>query len=127
QVWLASTQSHRSALSAGHTDFIVAVLAAVCCVVGVCSLLLVYLLLIARGLIITVQAPTLFGKLLAGALTMTFSVYVFINIGMVSELLPVVGVPLPFISYGGTSLVTLLAGFGVLMSVHTLRKWIAQA
>ena len=65
-------------------------------------------------------------ELLAGALTMTFFVYVFVNIGMVSGLLPVVGVPLPFISYGGTSLVTLLSGFGVLMSIHTHRKWIAQ-
>ncbi|EXF42922.1 rod-shape-determining protein RodA [Pseudomonas sp. BAY1663] len=93
---------------------------------GVCLLLLVYVLLITRGLLITVQAQTLFGKLLAGALTMTFFVYVFVNIGMVSGLLPVVGVPLPFISYGGTSLVTLLSGFGVLMSIHTHRKWIAQ-
>ncbi|MCF6781737.1 rod shape-determining protein RodA [Pseudomonas stutzeri] len=125
--WLMGTQSHLDFLPESHTDFIIAVLAEEFGLVGVCLLLLVYLLLIARGLIITVQAQTLFGKLLAGALTMTFSVYVFINIGMVSGLLPVVGVPLPFISYGGTSLVTLLAGFGVLMSVHTHRKWIAQA
>ena len=94
--------------------------------VGVCLLLLLYLLLIARGLVITAQAQTLFGKLLAGALTMTFFVYVFVNIGMVSGLLPVVGVPLPFISYGGTHLVTLLSGFGILMAIHTHRKWIAQ-
>ena len=94
--------------------------------VGICALLLIYLLLIGRGLVITAQAQTLFGKLLAGALTMTFFVYVFVNIGMVSGLLPVVGVPLPFISYGGTSLVTLLSAFGVLMSIHTHRKWIAQ-
>lgn len=95
--------------------------------VGVCLLLVVYLLLIARGLVITVQAQTLFGKLLAGSITLTFFVYVFVNIGMVSGLLPVVGVPLPFISYGGTSLVTLMSGFGILMAVHTHRKWIAQA
>ena len=95
--------------------------------IGVCLLLLLYILLIARGLVITVQAQTLFGKLLAGGLTMTFFVYVFINIGMVSGLLPVVGVPLPFISYGGTSLITLLSSFGILMSIHTHRKWIAQA
>ncbi|WP_160893677.1 FtsW/RodA/SpoVE family cell cycle protein [Pseudomonas sp. PICF6] len=94
--------------------------------VGICVLLLIYLLLIGRGLVITAQAQTLFGKLLAGSLTMTFFVYVFVNIGMVSGLLPVVGVPLPFISYGGTSLVTLLSAFGVLMSIHTHRKWIAQ-
>ncbi|GAB6388370.1 rod shape-determining protein RodA [Stutzerimonas marianensis] len=124
--WLLGTQSHLDFLPESHTDFIIAVLAEEFGLVGVCLLLLIYLLLIARGLMITVQAQTLFGKLLAGALTMTFFVYVFINIGMVSGLLPVVGVPLPFISFGGTSLVTLLSGFGVLMSVHTHRKWIAQ-
>ena len=125
--WLLGTQSHLDFLPESHTDFIIAVLAEEFGLVGVCLLLLIYLLLIARGLVITVQAQTLFGKLLAGALTMTFFVYVFVNIGMVSGLLPVVGVPLPFISYGGTSLITLLAGFGILMSVHTHRKWIAQA
>ena len=109
-----------------HTDFIIAVLSEEFGLVGVCILLLVYLLLIGRGLIITAQAQTLFGKLLAGSLTMTFFVYVFVNIGMVSGLLPVVGVPLPFISYGGTHLVTLLSGFGVLMAIQTHRKWIAQ-
>lgn len=124
--WLLGTQSHLDFLPESHTDFIIAVLAEEFGLVGICLLLLVYLLLIARGLVITVQAQTLFGKLLAGSLTMTFFVYVFINIGMVSGLLPVVGVPLPFISYGGTSLVTLLSGFGVLMSIHTHRKWIAQ-
>ncbi|MCF7201150.1 rod shape-determining protein RodA [Pseudomonas oligotrophica] len=124
--WLLGTQSHLDFLPESHTDFIIAVLAEEFGLVGVCLLLLLYLLLIARGLTITVQAQTLFGKLLAGALTMTFFVYVFVNIGMVSGLLPVVGVPLPFISYGGTSLVTLLSGFGVLMSIHTHRKWIAQ-
>src|SRR5690554_2830485 len=123
--WLQGTQSHLDFLPESHTDFIIAVLAEEFGLVGVCLLLLVYLLLIARGLVITVQAQTLFGKLLAGALTMTFFVYVFVNIGMVSGLLPVVGVPLPFISYGGTSLVTLLSGFGVLMAIHTHRKWIA--
>ena len=123
--WLLGTQSHLDFLPESHTDFIIAVLAEEFGLVGVCLLLLVYLLLIARGLVITVQAQTLFGKLLAGALTMTFFVYVFVNIGMVSGLLPVVGVPLPFISYGGTSLITLLAGFGILMSIHTHRKWMA--
>jgi rod shape determining protein RodA len=124
--WLLGTQSHLDFLPESHTDFIIAVLGEEFGLVGVCLLLLVYSLLIARGLVITVQAQTLFGKLLAGSLTMTFFVYVFVNIGMVSGLLPVVGVPLPFISYGGTSLVTLLSGFGVLMSIHTHRKWIAQ-
>lgn len=124
--WLLGTQSHLDFLPESHTDFIIAVLGEEFGLVGICLLLVVYLLLIARGLVITVQAQTLFGKLLAGGLTMTFFVYVFVNIGMVSGLLPVVGVPLPFISYGGTSMVTLLAGFGLLMSIHTHRKWIAQ-
>ena len=124
--WLLGTQSHLDFLPESHTDFIIAVLAEEFGLVSVCLLLLLYLMLLARGLVITAQAQTLFGKLLAGALTMTFFVYVFVNIGMVSGLLPVVGVPLPFISYGGTHLVTLLSGFGVLMAIHTHRKWIAQ-
>lgn len=124
--WLLGTQSHLDFLPESHTDFIIAVLGEEFGLVGICMLLIVYLLLIGRGLVITAQAQTLFGKLLAGSLTMTFFVYVFVNIGMVSGLLPVVGVPLPFISYGGTSLVTLLSAFGVLMSIHTHRKWIAQ-
>ena len=125
--WLQGTQSHLDFLPESHTDFIIAVLGEEFGLVGICLLLMVYLVLIGRGLFITAQAQTLFGKLLAGSITMTFFVYVFVNIGMVSGLLPVVGVPLPFISYGGTSLVTLMTGFGVLMSVHTHRKWIAQA
>ena len=125
--WLMGTQSHLDFLPESHTDFIIAVLSEEFGMVGVCLLLLVYLLLIARGLVITANAQTLFGKLLAGSLTMTFFVYVFVNIGMVSGLLPVVGVPLPFISYGGTHLVTLLSGFGVLMAIQTHRKWIAKA
>lgn len=124
--WLLGTQSHLDFLPESHTDFIIAVLSEEFGLVGACLLLMVYLMLIARGLVITVQAQTLFGKLLAGGLTLTFFVYVFINIGMVSGLLPVVGVPLPFISYGGTSLVTLMSGFGVLMSIHTHRKWITK-
>ncbi|KAF0867041.1 rod shape-determining protein RodA [Pseudomonas sp. LD120] len=124
--WLLGTQSHLDFLPESHTDFIIAVMGEEFGLVGICVLLLIYLLLIGRGLVITAQAQTLFGKLLAGSLTMTFFVYVFVNIGMVSGLLPVVGVPLPFISYGGTSLVTLLSAFGVLMSIHTHRKWIAQ-
>jgi len=84
--WLAGTQSHLDFLPESHTDFIIAVLAEEFGLVGVCLLLLVYILLITRGLVITVQAQTLFGKLLAGALTMTFFVYVFVNIGMVSGL-----------------------------------------
>jgi rod shape determining protein RodA len=125
--WLSGTQSHLDFLPESHTDFIIAVLAEEFGLVGVCLLLLLYILLLARCLVITVQAQTLFAKLLAGALSMTFFVYVFVNIGMVSGLLPVVGVPLPLVSYGGTSLITLLAGFGILMSIHTHRKWMTQA
>lgn len=124
--WLQGTQSHLDFLPEGHTDFIIAVLAEEFGMVGVCLLLVVYLLVVARGLVITIQAQDSFSKLLAGSLTLTFFVYVFVNIGMVSGLLPVVGVPLPLISYGGTALVTLLSGFGILMSIHTHRKWMTQ-
>jgi rod shape determining protein RodA len=81
-----------------------------------------YLFIIARGLFIAVSAQDAFGKLLAASITLTFFVYVFVNIGMVSGLLPVVGVPLPLISYGGTSMVTLLAGFGIIMSIATHKR-----
>lgn len=124
--WLQGTQSHLDFLPEGHTDFIIAVLAEEFGLVGVALLLFVYLLIIARGLYITHQAQETFSKLLAGSLTLTFFVYVFVNIGMVSGLLPIVGVPLPLISYGGTSLITLLAGFGILMSIHTHRKWMTH-
>lgn len=125
--WLMGTQSHLDFLPESHTDFIIAVLGEEFGLVGICMLLLVYLLLVARAMVITLQAQTVFGKLLAGSITFTFFIYVFVNVGMVSGLLPVVGVPLPFISYGGTSLVTLLSGFGILMAIHTHRKWIAQS
>lgn len=124
--WMQGTQSHLDFLPEGHTDFIIAVLAEEFGLVGVCLLLVVYMLVIARGLYICLQAQDTFSKLLAGSITLTFFVYVMVNIGMVSGLLPVVGVPLPLISYGGTSLVTLLSGFGILMSIHTHRKWMAQ-
>lgn len=125
--WLLGTQSHLDFLPESHTDFVIAVLGEEFGLVGIGMLLLVYLLLIARALVITLQAQTVFGKLLAGSITLTFFIYVFVNVGMVSGLLPIVGVPLPFISYGGTSLVTLLSGFGILMAIHTHRKWIAQS
>lgn len=124
--WLQGTQSHLDFLPEGHTDFIIAVLGEEFGLVGVALLLLVYLLIIARGLYITHYAQEAFSKILAGSVTLTFFVYVFVNIGMVSGLLPVVGVPLPLISYGGTSLITLLTGFGILMSVHTHRKWMGN-
>ncbi len=125
--WLLGTQSHLDFLPESHTDFIIAVLGEEFGLVGICMLLLVYLLLIGRAMVITLQAQTVFGKLLAGSITLTFFIYVFVNVGMVSGLLPIVGVPLPFISYGGTSLVTLLSGFGILMAIHTHRKWIAHS
>lgn len=124
--WLHGTQSHLDFLPESHTDFIIAVLAEEFGLIGVCLLLLGYLLLVFRALYITLHAQTVFGKLLAGSITLTFFIYVFVNIGMVSGLMPIVGIPLPFVSYGGTSIVTLLSGFGILMAVHTHRKWITQ-
>lgn len=116
------TQSHLEFLPESHTDFIIAVLAEELGLFGVVILLILYILLISRGLIIAIQAQDTFGRLLAGSITFTFFVYVFVNIAMVSGVLPVVGVPLPLVSYGGTSIVTLFAGFGVLMSIHTHRR-----
>jgi rod shape determining protein RodA len=120
--WLNGTQSQLDFLPERHTDFIFAVLSEEFGLVGVIALLLIYLFIILRGLYIATRAQDTFGRLLAGALTLVFFVYLFVNTGMVSGLLPVVGVPLPLVSYGGTSLVTLMAGFGILMSIHTHRK-----
>jgi len=120
--WLQGTQSHLEFLPERSTDFIFAVIAEEFGLVGVVLLIMLYLLITARGLFIASQAQTSFGGLLAGSLAITFLVYVFVNIGMVTGLLPVVGVPLPLVSYGGTSMVTLLAGFGILMSIHTHRR-----
>lgn len=123
--WLQGTQSHLDFLPESHTDFIVAVLAEEFGFIGVVALITLYFLIIARCLYIAVNAQDSFGRLVAGALTMTFFIYVFVNIGMVSGILPIVGVPLPMVSYGGTSIVTLMAAFGVLMSIHTHRRMIA--
>ncbi len=120
--WLNGTQSHLEFLPERHTDFIFAVLAEELGLIGVLTLLLLYLFIILRGLYIAVQAQDTFSRLLAGGLTLVIFVYVLVNIGMVTGLLPVVGVPLPLISYGGTSLVTILAGFGILMSIHTRKR-----
>jgi rod shape determining protein RodA len=117
------TQSHLHFLPEGHTDFIIAVIGEEFGLVGVCILLALYAALIARGLYLAAQAQHPFQQLLAGALTITFFVYVFVNIGMVSGLLPVVGVPLPLVSYGGTSAITLLASFGIIMAARTHRGW----
>jgi rod shape determining protein RodA len=116
------TQSHLDFLPESQTDFIIAVMAEELGLIGVVALLILYILLLARGALISIQAQDTFGRLLAGSITFTFFVYVFVNIGMVSGILPVVGVPLPLVSYGGTSILTLFAGFGIVMSIHTHRR-----
>ncbi|BEU02568.1 rod shape-determining protein RodA [Agarivorans sp. OAG1] len=124
--WLQGTQSQLDFLPERHTDFIFAVFAEEFGFLGVVLLMCLYFYIIGRGLFIATQAQTAFGRLLAGCIILTFFVYIFVNIGMVSGLLPVVGVPLPLVSYGGTSIVTLMAGFGILMSVHTHKRLYAQ-
>ena len=120
--WLNGTQSHLEFLPERSTDFIFAVIGEEFGLVGILLLLALYLFIIGRGLYIASQARDSFGRLLSGSLTMVFFVYLFVNTGMVVGLLPVVGVPLPLVSYGGTSLVTIMAGFGMIMSIHTHRK-----
>ncbi len=117
--WQGSTQSELDFLPESSTDFIFAVFAEEFGLFGCMGLLTLYLLVIARCLFIASQVQDTYSRLLSGSLAFTFFVYVFVNIGMVIGVLPVVGVPLPLISYGGTSIVTLLAGFGILMSIHT--------
>jgi len=124
--WLNGTQAQLEFLPERATDFIFAVLGEEFGLLGLCSLLLVYIFIVLRGLYIATQAQDTFGRLLAGSISLTFFVYVLVNTGMVTGLLPVVGVPLPMVSYGGTSMVTLMAGFGILMSVHSHRKLVAQ-
>ncbi|MDY6890582.1 MAG: rod shape-determining protein RodA [Pseudomonadota bacterium] len=124
--WLHGTQSQLDFLPESHTDFIIAVIGEELGMTGVLILLTLYLLIIARGLMIAVQAQESFSRLLAGSITLTFFVYVFVNIGMVTGLLPVVGVPLPLVSYGGTSIVTLMAGFGILMSIKTHKQMLTR-
>jgi rod shape determining protein RodA len=120
--WLGSSQSKLDFLPESSTDFIFAVFAEEFGLFGCLGLIILYLLIISRCIYISIQAQDTYTRLLAGSLSFTFFVYVFVNIGMVIGILPVVGVPLPLISYGGTSMVTLLAGFGILMSIHTHRK-----
>ncbi len=120
--WLRGTQAHLEFIPERSTDFIFAVFSEEFGLIGNCVLLLLYLLLIGRGLAIAANAPTFFTRLLAGAVTLTFFTYAFVNMGMVSGILPVVGVPLPLISFGGTALVTLFLGIGILMSIHRHRK-----
>ena len=120
--FLQGTQSHLDFLPESQTDFIIAVLAEEWGLRGVLSLLLLYGLVVARGLWISFTAQTSYGRLLASAITLTFGVYVVVNMGMVAGILPVVGVPLPFVSLGGTSLITLLLGFGILSAISTEKR-----
>jgi rod shape determining protein RodA len=116
--WLEGTQTHLEFIPERATDFIFAVYAEEFGLIGASILLVLYLALIMRGLMISANAPTFFTRVLAGSITLTFFTYAVVNMGMVSGLLPVVGVPLPFISYGGTSLVTLSLSIGMLMSIQ---------
>jgi rod shape determining protein RodA len=120
--WQHGTQTHLDFLPEKSTDFIFAVFSEEFGLIGNSSLLLLYLAVIARGMVIAANAPTQFTRLIAGSITLTFFTYIFVNMGMVIGILPVVGVPLPLISYGGTSMVTMLLGFGILMSIQTHPK-----
>ncbi len=124
--YMGSTQAHLEFLPESTTDFIFSVLAEEFGLLGVIGLLLLYSLVIARGLYIASQAQDNFTRLIAASFMMTLFVYIFVNIGMVSGLLPVVGLPLPLMSYGGSSLVTLMISFGILMSIHTHKKLLTQ-
>lgn len=120
--WLKGTQTHLEFIPERHTDFIFAVYSEEFGLIGNLALIMLYCALIARGFMIAANAPTFFARLLAGAITMIFFTYAFVNMGMVAGILPVVGVPLPLISYGGTALVTLFLGIGMLMSIQRHRK-----
>ena len=124
--YLEGTQSRLDFLPESQTDFIIAVLAEEWGLRGVLLLLLLYVLVVARGLWISFTAQTSYGRLLASAITLTFGVYVVVNMGMVAGILPVVGVPLPFVSFGGTSIVTLLLGFGILSAISTERRVLSR-
>ncbi len=124
--WLQGTQTHLEFIPEKHTDFIFAVFSEEWGLIGNAVLLLLYLLLIARGMMIAANASTLFARLLAGSITLSLFTYAFINMGMVSGIMPVVGVPLPFMSYGGTALATLCTGLGILMSIQTHRMLVKK-
>lgn len=124
--WLQGTQSQLEFLPERHTDFIFSVFSEEFGLTGVMCLMAIYLFIILRGLIISSRAQDAYAKLLGGSITLTFFVYVFVNMGMVSGLLPVVGVPLPLVSFGGTSMVTLMAGFGILMAIATQKRLMSR-
>ena len=120
--WTNGSQAQLEFLPERQTDFIFAVMGEELGLLGVLSLLGLYLFVVGRGLYIAIQAPDTYSRLLAGSISLTFFVYVFVNTAMVTGIVPVVGIPLPLVSFGGTSMVTLMAGFGILMSIHTHRK-----
>jgi rod shape determining protein RodA len=124
--WLNGTQAQLDFVPERSTDFILAVFGEEFGLVGNVVLIVLYLLIIGRGLMIAANASTVFSRLLAGAITLTFFTYAFVNMGMVSGILPVVGVPLPMISYGGTALLSILAGFGILMSISTHKQLVSS-
>ena len=124
--WLQGTQSHLDFLPESQTDFIIAVLAEEWGFRGVLCLLALYGAAVARGLWISFSAQTSYGRVLASAITLTFCVYIIVNMSMVAGILPVVGVPLPFVSFGGTSIVTLMFGFGILMAISTEKRIISR-
>lgn len=124
--WLNGTQSQLDFLPERHTDFIFAVFSEEFGMMGAVVLLSLYAFIILRSLYIATRAQDNFGRLLAGSLSLTFFVYLFVNVGMVSGILPVVGVPLPLVSYGGTSMVTLMVGFGILMSINSNRRLLSK-
>lgn len=124
--WLNGSQSHLEFIPERSTDFIFAVFSEEFGFTGAALLIVLYIFIVGRGLYIAFYAQDTFSRLIGGSLSLTFFFYVFVNIGMVSGALPVVGVPLPLVSYGGTSMVTLMAGFGILMSIHTHRKLMPQ-
>jgi rod shape determining protein RodA len=124
--WMNGSQSQLEYLPERHTDFIFAVIGEEFGLLGLVILLMLYLFVVGRAMYLTTQMQDTFGRLLASSLALTFFVYVFINTGMVSGVLPVVGVPLPLVSYGGTSMVTLLAGFGILMALYSHRKLVGS-
>jgi len=120
--WTNGSQAQLEFLPERDTDFIFAVMAEEMGLLGVLSLLVLFMFVVGRGLYIAIEARDSYSRLLAGSISLTFFVYVFVNTAMVTGLVPVVGVPLPLVSFGGTSMVTILAGFGILMSIQTHRK-----
>jgi rod shape determining protein RodA len=124
--WLNGTQAQLDFVPERSTDFILAVFGEEFGLAGNLVLIVLYLLIVARGLMIAANASTTFARLVAGAVTLTFFTYAFVNMGMVSGILPVVGVPLPMVSYGGTALLSMLVGFGILMSISTHKQLVSS-